>query len=136
MYDALQLGPFTIQLFWIISFFSFLATYFILDGLLKESTIKKFMKQHFWTVVFIIFITYKISVVLFHPQLLLTNRWLFLTGGNNGIYLGLCLSLIFLVWNMVRERIVIKHFVFGLIILITVFVGTFSLVKFIVLSVM
>ncbi|PGT81341.1 hypothetical protein [Metabacillus sp. B2-18] len=136
MYDALQLGPFTIQLFWIISFFSFLATYFILDGLLKESTIKKFMKQYFWTVVFIIFITYKFSVVLFQPHLLLTFRWFFLTGGKSGIYLGLCLSLIFLVWNMVRERIVIKHFVFGLIILTTVFLGTFLLVKLIVLSVM
>ncbi|WP_162987243.1 hypothetical protein [Metabacillus litoralis] len=136
MYDALQVGPFTIQYFWIISISSFIATYFILDGLLKETTAKKFMKQHFWTVVFIIFITYKFSVVLFYPQLLLTNRWLFLTGGNNGIYLGLCLSLIFLLRNMVRERIVFKHFVCGLIILTTVFLGAFSLVKFIVLSVM
>ncbi|UHA59136.1 hypothetical protein KDJ21_020350 [Metabacillus litoralis] len=31
MYDALQVGPFTIQYFWIISISSFIATYFILD---------------------------------------------------------------------------------------------------------
>lgn len=136
MYDAIHIGPFTIQFLWIVYFLSFLATYIVLDGLITESNIKQFIKQHFWTVVFILLISYKFSVVLFQPELLITNRWLFLTGGEKGLYLGVCLSIIFLIRQRGKANVLFNQFVLGLVTVSVLFIVIFNLVKFIVLSIL
>lgn len=134
MYDAFQLGPFTIQYILIIYICSILATYFILDGFIQESQIKAFYRQHYMTFWFILFIIYKFSIVIFQPQLLLTTRWFFFTGGKSGFYLGLILGVLFLVWKMRKEKIPFKVFIMSLILIFICFTVVFQLMKFVVLS--
>ncbi|PMC38624.1 hypothetical protein CJ195_09215 [Bacillus sp. UMB0899] len=136
MYDALQLGPFTIQYILLIYIGSILVTYFIFDGFIADSMIKKFYKQHYLTFWFIIFITYKFSIVVFEPQLLLTTRWIFFTGGRNGFYLGLLVGFIFLIWKIRKENIPVKFFILTLLGLLLSFTLVFQLIKFLVLSVL
>jgi len=134
MYDALQLGPLTIQYILIIYICSILATYFILDGFIRESKIKAFYKQQYTTFWFILFITYKFSIVIFQPQLLLTTRWFFFTGGKSGFYLGLLIGVLFLVWKKQKDKIPYKVFIKSLILLFLCFMVVFQLTKFVVLS--
>lgn len=134
MYDAIQLGPFTIQYILLIYLCSIIATYFILDAFISDSKIKSFFKRQYFTFWFILFITYKFSIVLFEPQLLLTTRWLFFTGGQDGFYLGLLASVLFLIWKMRKEHIHVKEFIKALLIVILSFTVVFQLIKFVVLS--
>lgn len=134
MYDAIQLGPFTIQYILLIYLCSVIATYFILDAFISDSKIKSFFKRQYFTFWFILFITYKFSIVLFEPQLLLTTRWLFFTGGQDGFYLGLLASVLFLIWKMRKEHIHVKEFIKALLIVILSFTVVFQLIKFVVLS--
>ncbi|WP_368659292.1 hypothetical protein AB3Z07_11390 [Metabacillus halosaccharovorans] len=134
MYDAIQLGPFTIQYILLIYLCSIIATYFILDAFISDSIIKTFYKREYFTFWFILFITYKFSIVLFEPQLLLTTRWLFFTGGQDGFYLGLLAGVLFLIWKMRKESIQVKEFIKSLLIVIVSFTVVFQLIKFVVLS--
>lgn len=136
MYDALQLGPLTIQYILLIYIASIFITYLILDGLIPESMIKAFYKQHYLTFWFILFITYKFSIILFEPQLLVTTKWIFFTGGKNGFYIGLVVGVLFLVWRMRKENMTVKFFIISLFILILSFAVIFQLMKFVLLSVL
>ncbi|WP_226665385.1 hypothetical protein [Metabacillus litoralis] len=135
MYDAIQLGPLTIQYFLIIAVLSFLLTYFILEAFLKDSQVKQFFQQHYWTIVFILFITYKFSIVLFRPKLLLTNSWLFLSGGEKGIFLGFLFSIIYIIWRGKRSQVTFKtvFIVFGQTVIC--FSILYQLIKILVLSI-
>ncbi|WP_226526827.1 hypothetical protein [Metabacillus niabensis] len=134
MYDAIQLGPFTIQYILLIYLCSIIATYFILDAFIPHSKIKTFYKEEYFTFWFVLFITYKFSIVLFEPQLLLTTRWLFFTGGKDGFYLGFLAGVLFLIWKMRKVSIQLKEFIKSLIIIIVSFTVVFQLIKFVVLS--
>lgn len=134
MYDAFQIGPFTLQYFLIVVLFSFLVTYYLIESLMKVSLLKQFILKHFWTNALLIVMTYKFSIVLFRPDLLLTFSWLYLSGGQDGIYLGLALSIIYLYLVGKKEKIPVKVFIHSIIIMIFSYLVVYQLIKIIVLS--
>ncbi|WP_273127314.1 hypothetical protein ACNRWW_09800 [Metabacillus sp. HB246100] len=134
MYDAFQLGPFTIQYFILVSVLTFLFTYFILDVFSKDHHLNVFLKKHYWTFVFLIFISYKFSVVLFRPELLLSTNWIFLTGGIRGVYVGLFLILIYLVWIVWVKNESLKNVLLYITVITCLFAVLFQLNKIVILS--
>jgi hypothetical protein len=134
MYDAFQIGSFTIQYFLVVVLITFLATYYFIESFLKESDIKHFIRKHYWTVVFILFVSFKFSIVLFRPELLLTNSWIFLTGGQNGIQLGMVISIIYLLWRMKKEKFTTKVFIKSMILTTISFIALYQLIKIVFLS--
>lgn len=136
MYDAITIGPLTIQYFLLIAVLSFLLTYFILDTFLQNSEGKKLIQRHYWTIVFILFLTYKFSIVLFRPELLRSSSWIFLTGGEKGIYLGIFLSIFFLLWQVWRKKASIKTVIYMYGLVIVCFTLLFQIIKIFVLSIL
>lgn len=134
MYDAFQIGPFTLQYYLIVVLFSFLVTYYLFESLIKASLVKQFILKHFWTAALLIVMTYKFSIVLFRPDLLLTFSWLYLSGGQDGIYLGLAISIIYLYWVGKKEKISVKVFIHSIMIMIFSYLVVYQLIKIIVLS--
>ncbi|MGM7723117.1 hypothetical protein [Metabacillus sp. Hm71] len=134
MFDAFQIGPFTVQYFYTIVLFTFLITYYLIDVLLKESTTKQFIIKHYWTVVLILFFSYKFSIVLFRPELLLTNQWIYFTGGQKGIYLGVVISIVYLAVAVKKEHLSIKKFSISILIVIISYILLYHLIKIVVLS--
>ncbi|KKI91893.1 hypothetical protein WQ54_12240 [Bacillus sp. SA1-12] len=134
MFDAFQLGPFTVQYFYIIVLITFLTTYYLIGVLVKESAPKQFIKKHYWTVVLILIFTYKFSIVLFRPELLWTNRWIYFTGGQKGIYLGFVISLVYLGAAAKKDQLSIKSFGFSLLLVTISYILLFHLIKIVVLS--
>lgn len=134
IYDAIQLGPFTIQYFLIVILVSFVVTYFFIDAFLNNSATKYFIRKHYWIVVFILLVSYKFSIVLFRPDLLLSNRWLFFTGGQNGIFLGLFISIVYLLWSSKKEDFSIKVCIKAISLLTASFMLVYQLIKIVVLS--
>ncbi|MBM7603101.1 magnesium-transporting ATPase (P-type) [Metabacillus crassostreae] len=136
MYDALQIGPFTIQYFLLIAVLTFWLTYFILDSFLKDSEVKQLLNKHYWTIVFILFLSYKFSIVILRPELLLSSSWIFLTGGEKGIYLGVLLAIIFLLWQVWRKRASIKTVIYICGLVIICYTILFQIIKIFVLSIL
>ncbi|TXC91778.1 hypothetical protein FS935_05170 [Metabacillus litoralis] len=136
MYDALQIGPFTIQYFLLIAVATFLLTYFILDSFLKDSEVKKLLKKHYWTIVFILFLSYKFGIVIFRPELLRSSSWIFMTGGEKGIYLGIFLAFSFLLWQVLRKNASIKAVIYMYGLVIVCFTILFQIIKIFVLSIL
>jgi hypothetical protein len=134
VYDAIQLGPFTLQYFLIVILFAFLVTYYLIESLIKSSLARQFILKHYWTAALLIVVTYKFSIVLIRPDLLLTFSWLYVSGGQDGIYLGLSISMIYLCWIGKKENISLKIFIHSIMIMVFSYLVVFQLIKIIVLS--
>lgn len=104
---TLQLGPMIIKYEWIIFLFSSFIVYLVLRIWLKEDDQfrQKFIDTIFNTV-FIGFLTYKFSLILFKPIMIIENpsSILFYTGGTKGVLLGVILSVIYIIWKTKREK--------------------------------
>lgn len=134
IYDAIHIGPFTIQYFYLVVLITFLFTYFIMDAFLTKTRLKQFIRNNYWVCVFIVFITYKFSVLFFRPQLIFTNNWIYLTGGTKGIYLGLLVCFLYLLWRMKKEKLGLKLLFLFIVVSVICFYFIYELVKIFILS--
>lgn len=134
LHDAIQIGPFLIQYFLVVVLFTFLVTYYLIEALVSESDTKQFIRQHYWTVVIILVVFYKFGIVLLRTDLLLTNRWLFITAGQKGIYLGVLISIIYLLWRAKKGKFSKNVFIKSVLMITICFFVLYQLIKIVVLS--
>lgn len=104
---TLQLGPIIIKYEWIVFLLSAIIVYFVLSRWLKDEKLfqQKFLDAIINTV-FIGFLTYKFSLVLFKPIMVIENpsSLLYYTGGTKGGMLGIIFAVIYLMWKTKREN--------------------------------
>lgn len=126
--NAFQIGPFIIKYTWIFALLALVITYFLLKKTLKED--EKFLGEFLDALVnslFIGVISYKISILLYRPELLTTNPLsaLYLSGGVKEWLTAISLAFLYLGWKYKKNkwpgRLTGMGIVYGIVTLITCF---------------
>jgi prolipoprotein diacylglyceryltransferase len=98
--DSFQLGPLNLKISWLFLLASVYLAYIMIDAMInKDQNIKKTIFYELLTnSILIIFITFKFSFILFRPSIVWENPLgiIYFTGGNQGLFLGILLSVIYL----------------------------------------
>jgi hypothetical protein len=126
--NAFQVGPFIIKYTWIFAILALVITYFLLKKTLKED--EQFLGDFLDATVnalFIGVISYKVSILLYRPELLTSNPFgaLYLSGGVKEWLTAISLAFLYLGWKHKKNkwpgRLTGMGFVYGIVTFITSF---------------
>ena len=119
---AFLLGPFMIKHVYIIILIAAIASYFAMKWTTrKDKSFQQLFLNTIVNIVFIWFLTYKFSTIIFQPNLLLNNPLsiIYFTGGSKGSIIGIILALIYLFWTVKKKGFSIitwfSSFVYGIV---------------------
>lgn len=133
---TIHIGRIMIKYEWIIFFVSIALVYIVLRQWLKkdEQFREKFIDALINTAI-IGFLTYKFSIVLLKPMIVIDNpiSILYHTGGFKGAIIGIIVSVAYLVWKLKRENWQISIVATGIFYSIMTFFTSFWLLQTIIL---
>lgn len=133
-----QLGPLSIKYEWLFLLVAGVATYWIIQYILKNHI--DFQKEFIDSLVnagIIFVVVYKFSIVLFRPSIMFDNPLgiIYFTGGIKGGYLGSIAGVIYFISMFYKKKWTLKPTLTTLVYSIVTFTATFWLMKMLFLYV-
>lgn len=112
LYDSITIGPFLIKNLWIVLFIAGLVSYIVMEiRIRKFPDLQPLLLNETGNSLVICLLIYKFSIVLFRPGILFTNPQgiLFFTGGTKGLVLGLLIGILYLGWQIMKNKFKVKN---------------------------
>ncbi|MBE4908609.1 hypothetical protein IMZ08_11125 [Bacillus luteolus] len=112
LYDSITIGPFLIKNLWIVLFIAGLVSYIVMEiRIRKFPDLQPLLLNEIGNGLVICLLLYKFSIVLFRPSILFTNPQgiLFFTGGIKGLVLGLLIGILYLGWQIKKNKFKVKN---------------------------
>jgi hypothetical protein len=115
--ETIQFGPFLVKASWLIILFSLLCAYaVIVIYLRKDEPLLNQLSSILGNAFLFYVLIFKFSFLLFRPSILLNNLKgiLFFTGGAKGAILGLVISLLYITFQLYKQRLFVCNVLLAL----------------------
>ncbi|UII54123.1 hypothetical protein LS684_10425 [Cytobacillus spongiae] len=102
-----QLGPLSVKYEWILMFLAGWIAYIVMKKVTeKDSSFQNEWVEAFMNSLFIYLLTYKFSIVIFRPDLIIDHpvALLYFTGGTRGSILGMIVIILYLIWKIKKHQ--------------------------------